>query len=78
MKDFKLDIEKAFRNAGKLDNKNESMCKTSHVVPSGGRNVKHLDSTESPSQAIMRIQVSSVVGRVEYDLSWQSMIPFLD
>jgi hypothetical protein len=64
MKDFQLDIEKAFRNVGKLDHKNESMSKSSHVVPCGGRSVKHLDVTESPARAIMRIQVS-VVGRAE-------------
>jgi hypothetical protein len=78
LKDFKLDIEKAFRNVGKLDSKNESMCKTSHVVISGVRNVKHLDAIESPSQAIMRIQVSAVVATVECDLSWQPTLPFLE
>jgi hypothetical protein len=78
LKDFKLDVEKAFRNVGKLDSKNESTCKTSHVVHSGVRNVKHLDDIESPSNAIMRIQVSAVMGTVEYDLSWQPILPFLD
>jgi hypothetical protein len=68
MKDFQLDIEKAFRNVGKLDHKNESVCKSSHVVPSGGRSVKHMDIIESPAQAIMLMQVSVVVGRVEYNL----------
>jgi hypothetical protein len=57
MKDFHLDIEKAFRNVGKLDHKNESICKSSHVVPLGRRGVKHLDVIESPARAIMRIQV---------------------
>jgi hypothetical protein len=77
LKDFELHIEKAFRNVGKLDSKNESICKTSHVVHSGVRNVKHLDDIESPAHAIMRIQVSVVVGTVEYDLSWQPTLPFL-
>jgi hypothetical protein len=68
MKDFQLDIEKAFRNVGKLDHKNDSTCKSSHVVPSGGRNVKHMDIIESPAKAIIRMQVSVVVGMVEYNL----------
>jgi len=58
MKDFQLDIEKAFRNVGKPDHKNDSMCKSSHVVPLGRRGVQHMDVIESPAQAIMRIQVS--------------------
>jgi hypothetical protein len=69
MEDFKLIIEKACRNVGKPDSKNESICKTSHVVPPGGRNVKHLDDIESPAQAIIQIQVSDMVGTVECDLS---------
>lgn len=68
MDDFKLIIEKACRNVGKPDSKDESMCKTSHVVPPGGRNVKHLDDIESPAQAIIQIQVSDKLGTVEYDL----------
>ncbi|KDR07477.1 codanin-1-like [Zootermopsis nevadensis] len=56
MKDFQLEIEKAFRNVGKLDHRNESVCKSSHVVPLGGRNVKHMDIVESPARAIMRMQ----------------------
>ncbi|XP_023724523.1 codanin-1 isoform X3 [Cryptotermes secundus] len=56
LKEFELDIEKAFRNVGKLESKKESMCKTSHVVYSGVRNVKHLDDIESPAHAIMQIQ----------------------
>jgi hypothetical protein len=62
MKDFQLDIEKAFRNVCKPDHKNESMCKSSHVVPRGGRSVKHSDAVESPARAIRRIQVSVVWG----------------
>jgi len=58
IKDFQLDIEKAFRNVGKLDHKNESMCKSSHVVPVGRRGVQHMDVIESPARAIMRMQVS--------------------
>lgn len=78
LKEFEVDIEKAFRNVGKLDSKNESMCKTSHVVHSGVRNVKHLDDIESPAHAIMQIQVSVVVGTIEYKLFWQPTLPFLD
>jgi hypothetical protein len=61
MEDFKLIIEKACRSVGKHDSKKENMCKTSHVVPSGGRNVKHLDSIQSPAHAIIQIQVSDVM-----------------
>lgn len=68
MKDFQLEIEKAFRNVGKLDHRNESVCKSSHVVPLGGRNVKHMDIVESPARAIMRMQVSVVVETIEYNL----------
>jgi hypothetical protein len=69
LKDFQLDIEKAFRNVGKLDYKNESVCMSSHVVPSGGRSVKHLDVIESPAQAIMRVQVSVAV-------SWHRLLQY--
>ncbi|XP_069684614.1 codanin-1 isoform X2 [Periplaneta americana] len=56
LKEFQLDIEKAFRNASKGDNKNDSICKASHVVPPGGRNVKHIDAVVTPAQAIMQVR----------------------
>lgn len=69
MKDFQLDVEKAFRNFGKLDHKKESICKSSHVLSSGGRGVKkHVDVIESPARAIMRMQVTVAVGRAEHNL----------
>ncbi|XP_066998513.2 codanin-1 [Anabrus simplex] len=51
IKDFQAEIEKSFRNIAKPDS-----TKTSHVVPSQGRNVEHNEDTTTPPQAIKAIR----------------------
>ena len=51
MKDFQLDIDRAFKKTN--SHKGE---KISHVVPPGGRNVKHVDEAASPTQAILQLR----------------------
>ena len=52
MKEFQLDIDRAFKKTNQHRGE-----KISHTVPQGGRGVKHVDETVSPTQAIIQLRV---------------------